>query len=79
MLVLQRMMADHELQRQRVAEGVKLQEESHSRHEMERLRVEQMIQAERKSSEAYSVSCLFENRLRGSGWARVQAYCLDPC
>lgn len=52
----QRMMADHELQRQRVAEGVKLQEESHSRHEMERLRVEQMIQAERKSSEAYSVS-----------------------
>ncbi|KAJ9515868.1 hypothetical protein QJQ45_008745 [Haematococcus lacustris] len=44
-LTRKRMMAEHELQRQRNAELVKLQEEASARQEAERLRIEQQIQA----------------------------------
>ena len=54
-LARKRMMADHELQRQRNAESVKLHEEAHARQEGERLRIEQQIQAERRSAEQYAV------------------------
>ena len=54
-LARKRMMADHELQRQRNAEMVKLQEDAGARQEQERLRVEQQIQAERRSAESYAV------------------------
>lgn len=53
-LARKRMMADHELQRQRQAELIKLQEESTARQEGERLRVEQQIQAERRAAEQYA-------------------------
>ena len=55
-LARKRMMADHELQRQRNAESVKLQEDAHARQEGERLRIEQQIQAERRAAEQYAVS-----------------------
>ncbi|KAL6750220.1 hypothetical protein V8C86DRAFT_3020162 [Haematococcus lacustris] len=53
-LTRKRMMAEHELQRQRNAELVKLQEEASARQEAERLRIEQQIQAERRAAEAYA-------------------------
>ncbi|KAG1677962.1 hypothetical protein FOA52_001380 [Chlamydomonas sp. UWO 241] len=53
-LARKRMMADHELQRQRLAEGAKLQEEANARQEGERLRIEQQIQAERRAAEQYA-------------------------
>eukprot|EP00798_Chlamydomonas_sp_ICE-L_P022723 gene22723-29883_t len=53
-LARKRMQAEHELQRQRNAEMVKLQEDATVRQEQERLRVEQQIQAERRAAEAYA-------------------------
>ncbi|GIL58833.1 hypothetical protein Vafri_13806 [Volvox africanus] len=53
-LARKRMMAEHELQRQRNAELAKLQEEASVRAEQERLRIEQQIQAERRAAEQYA-------------------------
>ncbi|KAF5841023.1 P-loop containing nucleoside triphosphate hydrolase protein [Dunaliella salina] len=55
-LARKRLMSDHELQRQRNAELVKLQEDAHARQEAERLRVEQQIQAERRAAEQYAAN-----------------------
>ena len=54
-LARKRMMAEHELQRQRNAESVKLQEDAHARQEGERRRIEQQIPAERRAAEQYAV------------------------
>ena len=53
-LARKRMMAEHELQRQRNSETVKLNEEAHARQESQRLTIERQIQAERRSAESYA-------------------------
>lgn len=54
-LARHRMKSEHELQRQRNGELVKMQEESARAQEQERLRIEQQIQAERRAAEQYKV------------------------
>lgn len=53
-----RMKSEHELQRQRNGELVKMQEESTRSQEQERLRIEQQIQAERRAAEQYKACML---------------------
>lgn len=57
-LARHRMKSEHELQRQRNGELVKMQEESARAQEQERLRIEQQIQAERRAAEQYKVCAI---------------------
>ena len=67
-LARQRMKSEHELQRQRNTELVRMQEDSSRTQEEERLRVEQQIQAERRAAELYKVSCEKMLCLEGMFW-----------
>lgn len=57
-LARHRQQTEHELQRRRNSELVKLQEDSALAKERERLVIEQQIQAERRAAEQYKVTLI---------------------
>lgn len=59
-LARNRQQTEHELQRRRNSELVKLQEESAIAKERERLAIEQQVQAERRASEQHKVNRHFQ-------------------